>query len=61
MLKFEVTVPGRSNVKYRGSYEILDSGVLKVTTKDNLEEYFSPNGWLWVGHMGPHERPRSGM
>ena len=49
-MKFDVTLPGPRNVSYEGSYEILDSGALKVTTVGGqLTEYFSPCGWLWVG------------
>jgi hypothetical protein len=49
MLKFAVTIADKRQAQYEGSYEILDNGVLKITTKDNDEEYFSPSGWLWVG------------
>jgi|KBSMisStandDraft_5_1062788.scaffolds.fasta_scaffold10511943_1 hypothetical protein len=58
MTKFVVTVSGRRHFHYEGSFEILDSGVLKVSTLDDEPRYFSPSAWLWVGEKeGPPVRP----
>ena len=59
-MKFGVTLPGPRNVSYEGSYEVLDSGALKViTASGQVAEYFSPCGWLWVGeeHGGHYGGP----
>lgn len=55
MPEFVVTIPGPRNIHYEGSFDVLrDSGVLKVSTKDDEQSYFSPSGWLWVGESdGP--------
>ena len=50
MPKFVVTVPGPRNLHYEGSFDVIrDSGVLKVSTSDDEQWYFSPTGWLRVG------------
>ena len=49
MLKFVVTVPGPRNIPYEGSFDVFrGSGVLKVSTNDDKQRYFSPTGWLQV-------------
>ncbi|CPU35479.1 Uncharacterised protein [Mycobacteroides abscessus subsp. massiliense] len=51
--EFSVASPtpqGLIHTKYLGRFEVMDSGVLKIVTKDNrVVEYLSSIGWLWVG------------
>ena len=52
MKKFTVTTAGRirpTNKSYLGDYEVLDSGVLKITSLEGDVEYLSAIAWLWVG------------
>lgn len=51
-MKFVVTISDRqgpANTTYNGEYEVLGSGVLKITKADGDIEHLSPSGWLWVG------------
>ena len=58
MPKFVVAVSDRRNIHYEGSFEVLESGVLKVSTLEDEQRYFSPSAWLWVGEKeGPPVRP----
>lgn len=53
--EFSVTSPtpqGPIRTKYLGRFEVMESGVLKIVTKDNhVVEYLSSIGWLWVGRI----------
>lgn len=50
MQKFTVALPGPGPkiVPHEGSFEFLDSGILKVTKTDGNSLYYSPTGWLCV-------------
>jgi hypothetical protein len=62
MPEFVVTIPGPRNIHYEGSFDVFrDSGVLKVSTKDDEQWYFSPSGWLWVGESEGPTTPATSM
>lgn len=49
-----VTQNGPEEAVYpHGTYKVLDSGVLRVTTGNLRPEYYSPSGWLWVADALP--------